>query len=253
MKFLEPPELDADMRSVIDAARGGHEPNEMARARVRKGVELKMAAGIALAVGPASSAFAGAAVKVTAAVVAVGSVVGAGVYVVPKYVAKPVPVHAPAPRVTAPAAPVIAAPEPVEQVEQVGQVAMVRQPVHRAVIKRRVAPAAAAAVVESASSLKEETALLGGANAALARGDVARAQTILREYDRRPGAGSGGSGGLLAQERMVTGILASCAAGQIDAARAEARQFHARWPRSPLASRVDGSCAGKADPARSVP
>jgi hypothetical protein len=246
MKFLEPPELDADMRSVIDAARGGHEPNEMARARVRKGVEVKLAAGIALAVGPASSAFAGAAVKVTAAVVAVGSVVGAGVYVVPKVVSKPAAVHAPAPRVTAPPPPSVVAPEPVEVVPAVA-------PPHRAPVKRRVAPAPAAAVVESASSLKEETALLGGANAALARGDVARAQMILREYDRRPGAGSGGSGGLLAQERMVTGILASCAAGQTDAARAEARQFHARWPRSPLASRVDGSCAGKADPARSVP
>ena len=80
MKIMEPPDLDADTRSIIDAARGGHEPNEMARARVRRGVELKLAAGIALAVGPASSAFAGA-LKVTVAVVAVGAVVGAGVYV----------------------------------------------------------------------------------------------------------------------------------------------------------------------------
>jgi hypothetical protein len=241
MKFMEPPDLDNDVQSVIDAARGGHEPNEMARARVRRGVEIKLAAGIALAVGPASSAFAGA-LKAAAAVVAVTGVVGAGVYVVPKYVSKPAPaVHAPAPRVAAPPAPVVVAP-PVEIVAP--------EPVAhpRAAIKRRVQAAPAPApVVESASSLKEETALLGGANAALARGDVARAQALLSEYDRRPGAG------LLAQERMVTGILASCAAGRVDAARAEARQFHARWPRSPLASRVDGSCAGKADPTRAVP
>ena len=44
----------------------------------------------------------------------------------------------------------------------------------------------------------------------------------------------------------MTGILASCAAGHVDAARAEARHFRARWPRSPLAARVDGSCAGAA-------
>jgi hypothetical protein len=85
MRILQPPELDTDTLSVIEAARTGHEPNEMARARVRRGIEIKLAAGIALAIAPATSAFAGA-LKVTAAVVAVGSVVGAGVYVVPRYV-----------------------------------------------------------------------------------------------------------------------------------------------------------------------
>jgi hypothetical protein len=239
MKFTEPPELDADMRALIDAARAGHEPNEMARARVRRGVELKLAAGIALVVGPATSAFAGA-MKVTAAVVAVGGVVGAGAYVVPRFVAKPAAVHAPAPRVTAPPPPSFVAPA-----EIVAPEPAVTPP--RAPTKRRVPAAPAPAPVESVSSLKDETALLGGANAALARGDVARAQALLGDYDRRPGAG------LLAQERMVTGILVSCAAGRIDAARAEARQFHARWPRSPLASRVDGSCAAKPDPAHGAP
>ena len=75
MKFGEPTELDAEMRAVIDAARSGHEPNELNRARVRRGVEYKLAAGIALAVGPASSALAAVA-KVTVAVVAVGAVGG---------------------------------------------------------------------------------------------------------------------------------------------------------------------------------
>ncbi len=98
MRSPQPPDLDADARSIIDAARGGHDPNEMARARVRRGVEIKLAAGIALAVGPASSAFAGA-LKLTAAVVAVGTVVGAGVYVYPRHATKPAPVHATATRV----------------------------------------------------------------------------------------------------------------------------------------------------------
>jgi len=99
----------------------------------------------------------------------------------------------------------------------------------------------------SSSGLKEETALLGAANAALARGDVKQAQSLLADYDRRPGAA------MLSQERAVTGILASCAAGQADAARAAARQFRTRWPRSPLGARVDGSCAGSADPSRLKP
>ena len=104
---MQPPELDADTQSVIDAARGGHEPNELARARVRRGVEIKIAAGVALVVGPASSAFAGA-IKVTAAVVAVGAVVTAGAYVLPKYSSKPAPVRP----VAAHVAPVASAPAP---------------------------------------------------------------------------------------------------------------------------------------------
>ncbi|HEY7374210.1 MAG TPA: hypothetical protein VIF57_18755 [Polyangia bacterium] len=231
MKVLEP--LDADMQSVIEAARAGHEPNEMARARVRKGVELKLAAGIALAVGPTATAFASAA-KVTVAVVALGTVVGTGVYVYPRLAAK----HAPA----RPAATHVAArPAPAEPV-----VAPVEAPAPltahvRPHVKHHAPVAAPPVVVEnisSSSGLKEETALLGAANAALARGDVKRATTLLDDYDHRPGASQ------LAEERTVTGILAACAAGHGDAARAEARHFHARWPRSPLAARVDGSCAG---------
>lgn len=226
----ETPELDSDLRSVIDAARGGHEPNEMARARVRRGVEYKLAAGIALVVGPASSAFG--ALKVTAAVVAVGSVVGAGVYAYPRLTARPAPVRPPATHVAARPAPVPEAP-PAEI-----ETARVAPP--RVHVRHRAPVAPAPLVVENVSSLKEETALLGAANAALARGEVKRALSLLDEYDHRPGAAQ------LAEERTVTGILASCAAGHVDAARAEARHFRARWPRSPLGARVDGSCAGGA-------
>jgi hypothetical protein len=227
MKVLEP--LDTDMQSVIDAARGGHEPNEMARARVRRGVELKLAAGIALAVGPTASAFASAA-KVTVAVVALGTVVGTGVYVYPRLTAKHAPVRPVATHVVARPAPV----EPPALVEEPAPSA----PRARAHVKHHAPVAAPPVVVENISSLKEETALLGAANAALARGDVKRATALLDDYDHRPGASQ------LAEERTVTGILAACAAGHGDAARAEARHFHARWPRSPLAARVDGSCAG---------
>jgi len=242
MRILQPPELDTDTMSVIEAARPGHEPNEMARARVRKGIEIKLAAGIALAIAPATTAFAGA-LKVTAAVVAVGSVVGAGVYVVPRYVSKPAAVHAPAPRVAAHPVPAFI---PADSPAEIAVPERVVTP-PRAPSKRRVAAAPAPAPVESASSLKEEIALLGAANAALGRGDFKGALSLLDDYDRRPGAG------LLSQERMVTGILAACGAGRVNTAREDARQFRARWPRSPLASRVDGSCAGSADPARSTP
>lgn len=238
MSSLEPTELDAEMRAVIDAARIGHEPNELNRARVRRGVEYKLAAGIALAAAPASTALAAVA-KVTAAVVAVSAVVGTGVYVYPRYIAKQdvsrpaahVEVVQVAPR--APAAPPLPPMDAPAVVVDAPSVAPVRAPG-----KRRVA-VAPAPVIESASALKEETALLAGANAALGRGDVKRALALLDDYDRRPGSG------VLAEERTVSGILASCAAGRVAAARTQAQSFRARWPRSPLAARVDGSCAGK--------
>lgn len=233
MRSREPTELDAEMRAVIDAARVGHEPNELNRARVRRGVEYKLAAGIALAAAPASTALAAAA-KVTVAVVTVGAVVGTGVYVYPRYIAKQ-DVSRPAAHV-APRAPA-ARPLPPMDAPAVVVDAPAVAPA-RAPSKRRVA-VAPAPVIESASALKEETALLAGANAALGRGDVTRALALLDDYDRRPGSG------VLAEERSVTGILASCAAGRLDAARAAAQRFRARWPRSPLAARVDGSCAGK--------
>jgi hypothetical protein len=245
IKMQEPPEMDADMRSVIDATRGAHEPNELSRARVRRGVELKLAAGLALAIGPTASAFASA-VKVTVAVVAIGTAVGAGVYAYPRLTAKPA-VHAPATHVAVRPARV-EEPVPVE----VEAPAPVAAPAKAHVKHRAPVAAPPPVVVENVSSLKEETALLGGANAALARGDVKRALSLLDDYDHRPGAAQ------LAEERTVTGILVSCAAGRVDTARAEARHFHARWPRSPLAARVDGSCAGTGSagasgPAHSVP
>jgi hypothetical protein len=242
MKMMEPPDLDADTRGIIDSARGGYEPNEMARARVRRGVELKLAAGIALAVGPASSAVAGV-LKVTAAVVTVGAVVTAGVYVAPHYLAKHAPARPPATHVATHAAPVAPAPPPELDVP-----APAVAPAPRAHVKHRAPVAAPAPVpVENVSSLKEETALLGAANAALARNDVKRALSLLDDYDHRSGSA------VLSEERAVTGILAQCAAGHVEAARAEARHFHGRWPRSPLAARVDGSCAGADGPARSAP
>jgi hypothetical protein len=237
MKMREPPDLDADTRGIIDAARGGYEPNEMARARVRRGVELKLAAGIVLAVGPASSAVAGV-LKMTAAVVTVGAVVTAGVYVAPRYLTKHAPARPPATHIAAHVAPVAPAPPP-----ELDVAAPALAPAPRAHVKHHAPVAAPAPVaVENISSLKEETALLGGANAALARNDVKRALSLLDEYDHRSGSA------LLSEERTVTGILVQCAAGHVDAARAEARHFHTRWPRSPLAARVDGSCAGPGRP-----
>src|SRR6478735_2769217 len=115
--MVEPPDLDADMRGVIDAARGGYEPNEMARARVRRGVELKVAAGVALAI------------------------VTAGVYVAPRYMAKHTSARPPATHVATRPAPVVA-PAPPAEIE----IPAPMPPAPRAHIKHRAPVAAQAAV-----------------------------------------------------------------------------------------------------------
>jgi len=82
MRNAQPPELGQEARAIISAARDVHQPNELSRARVRKGVELKVAAGLGLAIAPAASALAGV-LKVTLVAVAVGSTVAGGFYVLP--------------------------------------------------------------------------------------------------------------------------------------------------------------------------
>jgi hypothetical protein len=226
MRFSEPPALDDETRALIAAARGAHEPSEISRARVRRGVEVKLAAGLGLALAPASTALAGA-TKVTLVVAALGTAVGTGVYTMKTREPKPAPVVA-KPRPVAAARPVV--PPPVEKPAPAASAP--------APAPRRRAYAVAPTPEVSASALAAETALLGAANTALAHRDVKSAIALLQDYDRRGGPG------VLAEERTVTGVLVSCAAGRPDAARAEARHFRARWPRSPLAARVDGSCVG---------
>ena len=230
MRIGEPEALDDEARRIIAAARGAHEPNELNRARVRRGVEVKLAAGLGLALGPASSALASAA-KLSLAVATVGTVVGAGIYALPRQALQPAPIHA-----SAPIARRAPAPPPAEKP---AAPAVVPAPTPRR--------HAHAAPVDTTSALAQETALLGAANTALAHHDVASALALLDDYDRRAGTG------ILTEERAVTGILTLCAAGRDDAARAEARRFRGRWSRSPLAARVDGSCVGPARAARTAP
>lgn len=243
MKIPRSSDMDPQMRAIIDGAHGAHEPSELARLRVRRGIEGKLMAGlVGVAVVPVATSMAVAA-KVTLAIVAVGTVVAAGLYALPARAPVPRPIRevtmsttprppAPPPAVLAPVKTVVLAP------------AATRPPVRRRPVTVASSPPAFAPT-ENGASLKEETALLGAARTALGHGDLARARTLLGEYDRRPGLGA------LAEERSVTGILVSCAAGHVGAARVESMRFRARWPRSPLGARVDDSCVGVARPTSS--
>jgi len=90
-----------------------------------------------------------------------------------------------------------------------------------------------------APSLDDETALLARANAELVAGHPDRALAAYDEHNTQF------KGGVLGEEERAGRILALCAAGRTAEARAEAQRFLAESPRSPMAARVESSCAGE--------
>ena len=224
---LEPSEL-----SVIAAARDTLAPTEIQRARVRKGLDAKIAAGVALPLLASSTALA-TVLKLGASIAMVAAVGGGIVYVAaPRSLHRSSSQHAsPLPRTAAVPAALPTAELPPASVAPTAADAR-PVPMHaRAALRRHEAGPAAAA------GLSGELGLLTQVSAATKQGDVARADALLRSYDQHHPAGQ------LAEERAAAGILVHCAAGRLPAARAEARRFLERWPRSPLVARIQGSCA----------
>ena len=226
-------ELRPEELSVIAAARAAPAPTEMQRARVRKGLDAKIAAGVAAPLLATSTALA-TMLKLGASVVVVAAV-GSGIV----YVAAPRLLHksgsqaaSALPRpATAPAPPPAAQP-PAEAPAAPPAADSRATPAHaRAAVRRHEASPATSA------DLAGELGLLTQVSAATKHSDVARADALLRSYDQRYPAGQ------LAEERAAAGILVHCAAGRVPAARAEARRFLERWPRSPLVARIHDSCA----------
>jgi hypothetical protein len=226
-------ELGPEEKSLIAAAREGIPPSEVQRARVSRGLEIKLAAAAAVPLLTGSTALA--MVGKIGAGIALVAAVGAGA----AYVATARPRYKPAAPIQEPAAPAalamprVAAPPPVVPAEAAPLVAPrpsaahPRKPIHR--------PEASAL---PAADLAGELASLTQVNAALKGGDVARAGELLRDYDQRFPSGK------LAEERAAAGVLVLCASGSTQSASTEARRFVERWPRSPLVVRIKASCNG---------
>lgn len=98
------------------------------------------------------------------------------------------------------------------------------------------APAAAPAPAGPPDTLTAETQRLREAHGALQSGDGSRALSLLDEQNA--------GGAELREERAAARVLALCKLGRVEEARAAAAQFLQQNPRSPLADRVRGSCAG---------
>jgi hypothetical protein len=228
-------ELAPEERSLIAAARDGHAPSESQRARVRKGLNAKLAAGVAAPLLATTSAMAmvgkvGVGVALLAAVGTTAYVTTSGRdhKVVPAQI-RPTPVPAPAAR-PAPLPGPIPAVVPDESPNA-----------ERPSTARPRTPAVRRAPVPSApADLAGELALLTQISDATKHGEVARAERLLADYDQRYRSAQ------LAQERAAAGILLECAAGRPALAQAQARRFLERWPRSPLVARINSSCVAEA-------
>jgi hypothetical protein len=226
-------ELGPEEKTLIAAARGAHVPSEVQRARVRRGLEAKLAAGVAAPSLAASTALAMAG-KIGAGVALV-AVVGAGTahFVVTRPGTK-----ASSGEVRHTTLANVPAGTPVA--ERLPAASLEVRPLgdsHPAPARLPTAVRRREASHRSAVDLAEELALLTQVHAAIKGGGIAQAGELLRTYDRRFPFGK------LAEERAATGILVLCAAGRTQSARSEARRFVERWPRSPLVARIQGSCA----------
>jgi hypothetical protein len=224
-------EVGPEERSLIAAAKITHIPNEVQRARVRRGLDAKLAAGVAapLLAGSTALAMTGKVGIAIALVAAVGTGTAYFVSARPAPRALPAPIH----HAVAPTAPVATpAPTPAS-VDSPRENAIPASAQPRSLVRQQKANPPPPA------DLGGELALLTQVSAATKRRDITQANELLRAYDLRFPSGK------LAEERAAAGILVLCAAGHTQTARAEAKRFIERWPRSPLVARIHSSCASE--------
>jgi hypothetical protein len=230
-------ELTSEERTLIARARDGADPTEIQRVRVRKSLDAKIAAGVAAPV-MATSAGLATLLKVGAGVAIAAALGGGAIYFAASTpslpAATPKAPHARAARLSVLTpegdSQPVTAPSPAAASETPSPPSHPRgSPRRREANFPPVPPA----------DLTGELGILTEASAATRQGDAARADELLRSYDERYPSGQ------LTQERAAAGVLAHCAAGRTQLARAEARRFLERWPRSPLVARIRVSCAGE--------
>jgi hypothetical protein len=239
-------QLDRTARDLLDAGREGPRPSELAVERIRHAVALELGRSRG---DRASRAKIGVTAKLLVAAIALGGALYAAARVNPSGDGSP-PVKGvhQAPSVPPKAEPAAQKPPAVAGNSASGSVAgtpvrsQPRAALQTSASASPVPPPSGLAEASRAGSradqLGAEIELLARVNSAVNAGDSGRALGSLREYDRRFGAG------ILREERAAASVLALCAAGRARDARAEADRFVRRWPRSPLLSRIEGSCAG---------
>jgi hypothetical protein len=231
-------DLSPEARSIIDAGRDADGAGDIERARVRRELMAKIAAGaVTLAASEAAAATTPGSSLTLAKILVPLAIVAGGVGGTLAWRAQHKAPVAPAAVVATAVAPAPApvAPPPVIAPTIVPTVAPAPEPVRHTPPRRAHVAARAEA---NTDHLAEETALLASANAQLRAGDARRALALLDNYDHRY------PGGMLREEVVATRVIARCQIGLSPdaAAKRGADGFLRRHPTSPLAPRVRSSC-----------
>jgi hypothetical protein len=250
-------ELGQESNALLEAARGGDEPTEADRERVRMALAARLAGGAAAGIGAsaagkslaAAAVRAGWATKVLVAAT-LACAVGAGAWRMtrPTLGTKAVTTsEAPkgsestAVAVEAVEPPLVAvglSPPPSASPEPQKPSA---RPSVRAVAVGAVGTPAASSPTHterSTGGVAAEVRLLSEAQANMRNGDASHALLLLEEHARRFPKGA------LGEERDAATVAALCALGRSAEARDLAERFLRATPRSPLAGPVRASCGG---------
>jgi hypothetical protein len=218
-------EMSADLRRLVDGARGADAPTAADRDRVRAALVAGLAAGGGAASGGASKL---GLLGRAGLVVLVGALLAGGVWWFASTsggdahrVAATAPVREPEPAPIAEPPALILDAAPIADAAP-RQVATSERPKPRA--------------PRDAAQLAEEARLLREAETARRAGELERASQKLDEHRRRFPRG------VLATERDAARVLLLCDAGRIAEAKKLAGSFLRRHPRSPLADRVRSAC-----------
>ena len=212
-------------RTLLQAARN-ERPSPELTARMAAGLGISVGAALTTAAAPAAAA------KTTLSVWTAWVSAGALAVAVTAGVVGVQMVRAPA-QAPVKAAPPVAAPAitpPVAEAPRAPSVVAV--PVARVEKIRRRPIAAAAPVAAPASDLRDQIALIDAARAAVKTGSSERALVLLRRYD------ASYPGGAFEPESLALRIEALEQDGRHAEARTLARDFLARYPRSPVADRI---------------
>lgn len=250
-------DLGPEARSMLAAARGAEAITREDRARIKRGVLLRVAVLGAASTTTAGAAAMSVATKITLTVLTVAALGGGAISLRawkgrapdPPAVARthstPRKLAAVAPKAPAVVAePPAIAPEPEVKLE--AQPEIQRREVIRGVSRRPEisgTPAAEIAPVPAPglAPLDPELTVLRQAQEDLRAGLPAQALRRLTDYDRRFGKGA------LEEERRAIAAIAFCQVDPGPAAKAQAERFLQTAPESPLAERVRTACQKFAD------
>lgn len=227
----DPIELDDVARRIITEGRYAFEPSELVAARVRRLVEHKLVEGVVPPAWQGRSSPQGW-LKFLLGAAAASVATAALAYAVwhPKSVAPSKAAQPSTPEVALGAAARVPAPQLQEPAIAPASATASSQPP-----PTRMVPASPSKS-EKSESLAEEVALLASVNFAIQSRDGSQALRLLRLYDKRFKKPQ------LVEERAAALVLALCASGQVEAARAAAKRFQSNFSRSPLTARVLDSC-----------